>query len=56
MNSIVYVGQDVIWWLTELRKCFEKESFGRYADVLIEVRNKGEKTDIQVYCDGIERD
>lgn len=107
-------GQDVIWWLTELRKCFEaegynaytassetesvlydleyfpfdtyesvrnklcdfmywqtyynqsdlivygikesnKESFGRYADVLIEVRNKGEKTDIQVYCDGIER-
>lgn len=107
-------GQDVIWWLTELRKCFEaegynaytassqtesvlydleyipldtdesvrnkicdfmywqtyynqsdliiygikesnKESFGRYADVLIKVGNKGEKTDIQVYCDGIER-
>lgn len=107
-------GQDVIWWLTELRKCFEaegynaytassqtesvlydleyipldtnesvrnkicdfmywqtyynqsdliiygikesnKQSFGRYADVLIKVGNKGEKTDIQVYCDGIER-
>lgn len=107
-------GQDVIWWLTELRKCFEAEgynaytassetesvlydleyipldtdesvrnkicdfmywqtyynqsdliiygikesdkgSFGRYADVFIEVGNKGEKTDIQVYCDGIKR-
>lgn len=107
-------GQDVIWWLTELRKCFEaegynayiassqtesvlydleyipldtdesvrnkicdfmywqtyynqsdliiygikesnKESFGRYVDVFVEVRNRREKTDIQIYCDGIKR-
>lgn len=107
-------GQDVIWWLTELRKCFEvegynaytissetesvlyyleyipldidisvrkkifdfiywqtyynqsdlivcgikgseKENFSEYADVFIEIGNKGERTDIQVYCDGIKR-
>lgn len=106
--------QDGIWWLTEIRKCFEadgynaytassemesvlydleyipldadesvrnkiydfmywqtycnqsdlivcgikeseKESFSEYADILIEIGNKGEKIEIQVYCDGTKR-
>lgn len=107
-------GQDVMWWLTKLRKCFEeegynaytasskmesvlydleyipldanesvrnkiydfiywqvyynqsdlivcgikeseKENLGGYADILIEVENKGNKVDIQFYCDGTKR-
>lgn len=107
-------GQDVIWWLTELRKCFEvegynaytvssetesvlyyleyipldadtcvrnkivdfiywqtyynqsdlivcgmkkneKDIFNGYAEIFIEIENRGEKTDIVVYCDGIKR-
>lgn len=107
-------GQDVIWWLTGLRGCFESDGYNAYTvstepesvlydleylpldvdecvenriydfmywqtyynqsdliiygtrdneqgsfyeqtDILIEIGNKGKKTDIQVYCDGIRR-
>ena len=31
----------------------EKDIFNGYAEILIEIENRGEKTDIVVYCDGI---